>query len=58
MQNIWSDSFSPSGAPGVGRSHIKNSLLTKYSDKFSYPAPRKSLRRFPSNKAAGFAEPP
>lgn len=27
------------GAPGVGRSHIKNALLTKYPDKFSYPAP-------------------
>ncbi|RVE63596.1 hypothetical protein OJAV_G00137870 [Oryzias javanicus] len=27
------------GAPGVGRSHIKSSLLTKYSEKFSYPAP-------------------
>uniref|UniRef100_A0AAQ5XMZ6 55 kDa erythrocyte membrane protein n=1 Tax=Amphiprion ocellaris TaxID=80972 RepID=A0AAQ5XMZ6_AMPOC len=27
------------GAPGVGRSHIKNSLLTKYAEKFSYPAP-------------------
>lgn len=29
------------GAPGVGRSHIKNALLTKYPEKFSYPAPRK-----------------
>jgi len=28
------------GAPGVGRSHIKNSLLTKYPEKFAYPAPR------------------
>ncbi|XP_067112913.1 55 kDa erythrocyte membrane protein [Osmerus mordax] len=27
------------GAPGVGRSHIKSVLLTKYSDKFAYPAP-------------------
>ncbi|XP_054610810.1 55 kDa erythrocyte membrane protein isoform X2 [Dunckerocampus dactyliophorus] len=27
------------GAPGVGRSHIKNSLLTKYPEKFSYPVP-------------------
>ncbi|KAM4726227.1 LOW QUALITY PROTEIN: 55 kDa erythrocyte membrane protein [Anableps anableps] len=27
------------GAPGVGRSHIKNALLTKYPEKFSYPAP-------------------
>nr|XP_020456168.1 55 kDa erythrocyte membrane protein [Monopterus albus] len=25
------------GAPGVGRSHIKNALLTKYPEKFSYP---------------------
>ncbi|XP_019714350.1 55 kDa erythrocyte membrane protein isoform X2 [Hippocampus comes] len=27
------------GAPGVGRSHIKNSLLKKYPEKFSYPVP-------------------
>ncbi|XP_071024128.1 55 kDa erythrocyte membrane protein-like [Oncorhynchus clarkii lewisi] len=27
------------GAPGVGRSHIKSSLLTKYPEKFAYPAP-------------------
>uniref|UniRef100_A0A672IG70 Membrane protein, palmitoylated 1 n=1 Tax=Salarias fasciatus TaxID=181472 RepID=A0A672IG70_SALFA len=27
------------GAPGVGRSHIKSALLTKYTDKFSYPSP-------------------
>uniref|UniRef100_A0A671TTE1 55 kDa erythrocyte membrane protein n=1 Tax=Sparus aurata TaxID=8175 RepID=A0A671TTE1_SPAAU len=27
------------GAPGVGRRHIKSALLTKYPDKFSYPAP-------------------
>ncbi|XP_069556702.1 55 kDa erythrocyte membrane protein [Brachyistius frenatus] len=27
------------GAPGVGRSHIKNALLTKYPEQFSYPAP-------------------
>ncbi|XP_056140719.1 55 kDa erythrocyte membrane protein [Lampris incognitus] len=27
------------GAPGVGRSHIKNALLTKYPEKFAYPAP-------------------
>ncbi|XP_076836458.1 55 kDa erythrocyte membrane protein [Brachyhypopomus gauderio] len=26
------------GAPGVGRSHIKCSLLTKYPEKFTYPA--------------------
>lgn len=28
------------GAPGVGRRHIKNALLTKYPEKFSYPVPR------------------
>ncbi|KAM3868668.1 55 kDa erythrocyte membrane protein [Diretmus argenteus] len=27
------------GAPGVGRSHIKHALLTKYPEKFAYPAP-------------------
>uniref|UniRef100_A0A3P8VV55 55 kDa erythrocyte membrane protein n=1 Tax=Cynoglossus semilaevis TaxID=244447 RepID=A0A3P8VV55_CYNSE len=27
------------GAPGVGRRHIKHALLTKYPEKFSYPAP-------------------
>ncbi|XP_068600177.1 55 kDa erythrocyte membrane protein [Brachionichthys hirsutus] len=25
------------GAPGVGRSHVKNALMTKYPDRFSYP---------------------
>ncbi|KAM8835790.1 55 kDa erythrocyte membrane protein [Synchiropus picturatus] len=27
------------GAHGVGRSHIKNALLTKYPEKFAYPLP-------------------
>ncbi|XP_060792499.1 55 kDa erythrocyte membrane protein [Neoarius graeffei] len=27
------------GAPGVGRSHIKSSLLAKYPEKFAYPVP-------------------
>ncbi|KAG7265813.1 hypothetical protein CRUP_004267 [Coryphaenoides rupestris] len=27
------------GAPGVGRSHIKNALLSKYPERFAYPAP-------------------
>lgn len=27
------------GASGVGRSHIKNALLSQNPDKFSYPAP-------------------
>ncbi|XP_031664619.1 55 kDa erythrocyte membrane protein isoform X1 [Oncorhynchus kisutch] len=31
------------GAPGVGRSHIKSLLLTKYPGKFAYPAPRKAF---------------
>ncbi|KAG7246275.1 hypothetical protein CRUP_002241, partial [Coryphaenoides rupestris] len=26
------------GAPGVGRSHIKNALLSKYPERFAYPA--------------------
>ncbi|XP_034033611.1 55 kDa erythrocyte membrane protein [Thalassophryne amazonica] len=30
------------GAHGVGRSHIKNALLTKYPEKFSYPIPHTS----------------
>lgn len=30
------------GVPGVGRSHIKNTLLTKYSERFAYPAPHTS----------------
>ncbi|XP_075429222.1 55 kDa erythrocyte membrane protein isoform X2 [Ascaphus truei] len=30
------------GVSGVGRSHIKNALLTKYPDRFSYPAPHTS----------------
>ena len=31
------------GASGVGRSHIKNALLTQNPDKFAYPAPCKYL---------------
>ncbi|MBN3270451.1 EM55 protein, partial [Polyodon spathula] len=27
------------GAPGVGRSHIKSTLLTKYPERFEYPSP-------------------
>ncbi|XP_075040791.1 55 kDa erythrocyte membrane protein [Mixophyes fleayi] len=30
------------GVNGVGRSHIKNALLTKYPERFSYPAPHTS----------------
>lgn len=30
------------GVSGVGRSHIKNTLLTKYSDRFAYPSPHTS----------------
>ncbi|KAM4664398.1 55 kDa erythrocyte membrane protein [Discoglossus pictus] len=30
------------GVSGVGRSHIKNTLLTKYPERFSYPAPHTS----------------
>uniref|UniRef100_A0A3Q2Z8S0 MAGUK p55 scaffold protein 1 n=1 Tax=Hippocampus comes TaxID=109280 RepID=A0A3Q2Z8S0_HIPCM len=37
------------GAPGVGRSHIKNSLLKKYPEKFSYPVPRKTQRKDEEN---------
>ena len=29
------------GAHGVGRRHIKNTLINKYPEKFSYPIPRK-----------------
>lgn len=31
------------GAHGVGRRHIKNTLIAKYPDKYAYPIPRKSL---------------
>ena len=30
-----------SGAHGVGRRHIKNTLINKYPERFSYPIPRK-----------------
>ncbi|KAM5145759.1 55 kDa erythrocyte membrane protein [Mantella aurantiaca] len=30
------------GVSGVGRSHIKNTLLTKYPERFSYPSPHTS----------------
>lgn len=29
------------GAHGVGRRHIKNTLITKHPDRFAYPIPRK-----------------
>ncbi|KAJ3589433.1 hypothetical protein NHX12_010278 [Muraenolepis orangiensis] len=32
------------GAPGVGRSHIKNALLSKYPERFAYPVPRRGQR--------------
>lgn len=28
------------GAHGVGRRHIKNTLIAKYPDKYAYPIPR------------------
>jgi len=28
------------GAHGVGRRHIKNTLITTYPDRFAYPIPR------------------
>lgn len=30
------------GAHGVGRRHIKNTLITKHPDRFAYPIPRKT----------------
>ena len=30
-----------SGAHGVGRRHIKNTLINKFPERFSYPIPRK-----------------
>lgn len=35
------------GAHGVGRRHIKNTLIAKYPDKYAYPIPRKILHHFP-----------
>lgn len=32
------------GAHGVGRRHIKNTLIAKYPDKYAYPIPRKNLK--------------
>ncbi len=32
------------GAHGVGRRHIKNTLIAKYPDKYAYPIPRKKLK--------------
>lgn len=29
------------GAHGVGRRHIKNTLISKHPDKYAYPIPRK-----------------
>lgn len=34
------------GAHGVGRRHIKNTLIAKYPDKYAYPIPRKFRYNF------------
>lgn len=34
------------GAHGVGRRHIKNTLIAKYPDKYAYPIPRKLTLTF------------
>lgn len=34
------------GAHGVGRRHIKNTLITKHPDRFAYPIPRKQCLTF------------
>lgn len=31
------------GAHGVGRRHIKNTLIAKHTDKYAYPIPRKFM---------------
>lgn len=35
-----------SGAHGVGRRHIKNTLIAKHPDRFAYPIPRKDQYTF------------
>lgn len=37
------------GAHGVGRRHIKNTLIAKYPDKYAYPIPRKYHIHFTLN---------
>jgi calcium/calmodulin-dependent serine protein kinase len=32
------------GAHGVGRRHIKNTLIAKNPDKYAYPIPRKYIK--------------
>jgi len=42
------------GAHGVGRRHIKNTLITTYPDRFAYPIPRTSdslICHYPYNEA-------
>lgn len=41
-----------SGAHGVGRRHIKNTLITKHPDRFAYPIPRKTHIRACSPRLA------
>jgi len=36
------------GAHGVGRRHIKNTLITTYPDRFAYPIPRTFVYRHDS----------
>lgn len=38
------------GAHGVGRRHIKNTLISKYPDKYAYPIPRKIILNSKFNK--------
>ena len=43
------DFVSLSGAHGVGRRHIKNTLITKHPDRFAYPIPRKTNHQVQRN---------
>lgn len=42
LMTLLIDCVSLSGAHGVGRRHIKNTLITKHPDRFAYPIPRKT----------------
>lgn len=42
------------GAHGVGRRHIKNTLIAKYPDKYAYPIPRECPQ--PANNMELFAQ--
>jgi guanylate kinase len=41
------------GAHGIGRRHIKNSLISRFSEKYEFPTPHTSRKRKDGESAEG-----